>query len=68
MKTIADQHENNTEFIEEYQRVFNGKACMNFIPYYIYIEFFYFHQRSTILKYLLNSSRNGREAFGGSWK
>ena len=36
MKTIADQHENNTEFIEEYQRVFNGKLCSNLIFYNAY--------------------------------
>ena len=35
MKTIADQHENNTEFIEEYQRVFNGKMYFNLIFLYI---------------------------------
>ena len=36
MKTIADKHENNTEFIEEYQRVFNGKLCSSLIFYYAY--------------------------------
>ena len=56
MKTIADQHENNTEFIEEYQRVFNGKSCMNFISYYTYIEFYYFNQRSFLNIYSIQAA------------
>ena len=38
MKTIADQHENNTEFIEEYQRVFNGKMYIIFL-YILYVTY-----------------------------